>query len=235
MAGDKEVAGVEQELEKEVTTTEEAVVGGDEPAAAAAEEEEEEEEEEEYQVESIVDHRMKKGKKEYLVKWKGFDDEENTWEPTSNLNCDDLVEAYEKEREKKSSVPTTDSSAKKGKKRKSEISAGGDGKTKTTVNKQNGFEKGFTAEEIIGATENNGEVHFLIKWKEELVDYELIPARIVNKKIPQMVIAFYEARLTWSSTKEGEPVGDEDAKEGEVAEDEASPVNSNGKTEIAVS
>ena len=30
--------------------------------------------------------------------------------------------------------------------------------------KQNGFDRGLTAGEIIGAMENNGEVHFLIKW-----------------------------------------------------------------------
>lgn len=34
--------------------------------------EEEEEEEEEYTVEKVVDSRMKGGRKEYLLKWKGY-------------------------------------------------------------------------------------------------------------------------------------------------------------------
>merc|ERR1712080_35037 len=71
-------------------------------SATVEEEEKEEEEEEEYIVEKILNHRFtKKGKLEYFLKWKGFDDADNTWEPAENLNCQDLVEIYEAEREKK--------------------------------------------------------------------------------------------------------------------------------------
>ena len=47
----------------------------------------EEEDEEEYEVEKILDVRKgKKGVKEYLVKWKGWEDEDDlTWEPEANL------------------------------------------------------------------------------------------------------------------------------------------------------
>ncbi|KAJ9519502.1 hypothetical protein QJQ45_000686 [Haematococcus lacustris] len=40
-----------------------------------------------YEVERIVNHRhVRAGKaKEYLVKWKGYEDSDNTWEPASNL------------------------------------------------------------------------------------------------------------------------------------------------------
>lgn len=34
-----------------------------------------------YEVENIVNVRIRKGKKEYEVKWKGYDSAENTWEP----------------------------------------------------------------------------------------------------------------------------------------------------------
>ena len=39
----------------------------------------------EYEVEEILDSRLKRGKLEYLVKWSGYTDDHNTWEPESNL------------------------------------------------------------------------------------------------------------------------------------------------------
>ena len=42
-------------------------------------------EQERYEVESILDSRKIRGKLKYLVHWKGYGHEENTWEPISNL------------------------------------------------------------------------------------------------------------------------------------------------------
>ena len=39
----------------------------------------------EYEVEEVLDSRLKKGKLEYLVKWSGYTNKYNTWEPVSNL------------------------------------------------------------------------------------------------------------------------------------------------------
>jgi Chromo (CHRromatin Organisation MOdifier) domain len=58
--------------------------------------------EEEYDVEKIVDKRTRNGTTEYLVKWLGYESDENTWEPTGYLNCPEKVREYEnllKERE----------------------------------------------------------------------------------------------------------------------------------------
>ena len=40
----------------------------------------------EYEVESILDSRIRQGKLEYFVYWRGYPISERTWEPASNLS-----------------------------------------------------------------------------------------------------------------------------------------------------
>lgn len=51
-------------------------------------------EEGEYIVEKILNHRINNGKRQYLLKWKNYDESENTWENEENLNCKELLEEY---------------------------------------------------------------------------------------------------------------------------------------------
>jgi len=54
--------------------------------------------EEEFEVEKILNKRMIRGKKKFLVRWKGYTAEEDTWENRENLeNAKELVEEFERE------------------------------------------------------------------------------------------------------------------------------------------
>jgi transposase InsO family protein len=48
-----------------------------------------------FEVEEIIAHRTRNNGKEYLVKWLGYPDSDNTWEPDTNLtNCRHLLAQY---------------------------------------------------------------------------------------------------------------------------------------------
>lgn len=156
-------------------------------------------EEEEYTVEKVVDKRVKGGKVEYLLKWKGYGDEDNTWEPVENLDCQDLIDEFErklkekkakKEEASKRKPSSTGSSSDKPEK-----------KRKPDDDRPRGFDRGLDPEKIIGATDSSGDLMFLIKWKGS-DEADLVPAREANVKIPQTVIKFYEERLTWHTSSQ---------------------------------
>jgi len=182
--------------------------GSDDSDEEVTGEGEEESEAEEYVVEKIIDKRMRAGRVEYFLKWKGYSEEDNTWEPKGNLECADLIAEFEvmyanknrkenpslsksadgrKEKETASSATSAISSRKK-KARKEAEPAG-----------PKGFERGLEPEKIIGATDANGQLSFLMKWQGS-EEADLVKAVDANKKCPQVVIRFYEERLTWQTT-----------------------------------
>ena len=106
-----------------------------------------EEEEEEYTVEKVIDKRIgKNGKIEYLLKWKGYGDEDNTWEPKENLDCEDLMKAFEDKHKAEEQAA--------GEKRKSGVL---DGKKKSDDDRP----RGLDPERIISATDSSGMIRQL--------------------------------------------------------------------------
>ncbi|XP_076248447.1 uncharacterized protein LOC143188205 isoform X2 [Calliopsis andreniformis] len=51
-------------------------------------------ENEEYEVQKIVGQRTIKGRRQFLVRWKGYDEDSDTWEHEKDLNCPQLIEDF---------------------------------------------------------------------------------------------------------------------------------------------
>lgn len=177
-------------------------------------------------------------KVEYFLKWKGYSNDDNTWEPEDNLDCPDLIQAFEEMRKKnktsssrkhkssvssdtekseKSDKPKEEKSSKENKKderpakkaKREEEKKKPDNKDKDekkdSKNKKKpepeerkveGFKRNLDPERIIGASDTSGILMFLMKWRGT-DDADLVPASEANVKCPQIVIKFYEERLTW--------------------------------------
>ena len=52
--------------------------------------------EEEYEVEHIVNHRHHGWARQlqYLIKWKGYPESDNTWEPADQVHASELIKLY---------------------------------------------------------------------------------------------------------------------------------------------
>ena len=51
----------------------------------------------EYVVEQIKDYKINRNTFTYLIRWKGYDTDEETWEPEENVIAEDLLEQFWKE------------------------------------------------------------------------------------------------------------------------------------------
>ncbi len=160
--------------------------------------------EEEFIVEKVINKRVDdKGKVLYYLKWKGYSEEENTWEPQENLDCPELIaefeEKYKKKQEQKKEarkhkLSDSTADAKKTKKKSDSVKS----EPKSDSGKPSGFERGLKPERIIGATDTSGELMFLMKWMGT-DEADLVRSVDARKKCPQLIIEFYEKHLTWNS------------------------------------
>uniref|UniRef100_A0A914XAN4 Chromo domain-containing protein n=1 Tax=Plectus sambesii TaxID=2011161 RepID=A0A914XAN4_9BILA len=162
-----------------------------------------------YIVEKIVDKKAgRNGDVLYLLKWKGYTSDDNTWEPAKNLNCPKLIEEFEKSRQ--NSTPSTIVRS----------SANGHTSTNSNPTKKRARRSNSTTsttplsitmervssppvpvkkivvfpEKIVGASDDtDGKLRFLVKWKGKK-EHEWLSNAEVREKFPQMLIDFYESR-----------------------------------------
>ncbi|XP_060872994.1 chromobox protein homolog 5-like [Metopolophium dirhodum] len=175
-----------------------------------------EDQEEEYSVEKVLDKRTRNNVVEYLLKWSGYDEESNTWEPRENLSCKDLIKEFEKKllqggkkrkrNEKigrggrgrlrtlsRSTVATSCSSETR--RRETRIETDEEIENIDTVNDiSDSLPILKIPEKIMGTTVRNGRLVFLMKWRG-IEKFDLIPAKEANLKYSQIVIKYYEEKL----------------------------------------
>lgn len=154
---------------------------------------------EEYVVERIEKRRvLNNGRVEYFLKWKNWSSTYNTWEPEEHLkNCPELVEQFlykERDRELTMKLLNDENNNKASNKLKKNIS-----KIQFKIPEISGFDKGYEAEHILGATDCNG-LTFLIKYKG-IDKTELVPSRIARYRCPSLVISFFEQHITWHNSR----------------------------------
>ncbi|KAM9824733.1 chromobox protein homolog 3a [Neosynchiropus ocellatus] len=140
---------------------------------------------EEFVVEKVLDQRIVNGKVEFFLKWKGFTDADNTWEPEENLDCPELISAFLESQRNVHEKP---------------VKMNPQTNEPETPQGPKGFARNLVPEKIIGATKSSGRLMFLMKWKGS-DEADLVLSDEANTRCPQVVISFYEERLTWHSSK----------------------------------
>ncbi|GFW81635.1 chromobox protein homolog 5 [Trichonephila clavipes] len=137
----------------------------------------------EYFVEQILDKRVIDGKVQYFLKWKGYPDEDNTWEPEENLDCPSIIKEFEKNLNAKNGLESISSDKQKfngcarvveypTKKKLGPAAKILNGQVEGEAmefgfkkdDKPKGFDRNLEPDRIMGATDNGGELMFLMRW-----------------------------------------------------------------------
>ncbi|XP_046897186.1 chromobox protein homolog 3b isoform X4 [Hypomesus transpacificus] len=173
----------------------------------------------EFVVEKIIRRRVFDGRVEYFLKWKGFTDADNTWEPEDNLDCPELILEFlknlhltgENEVENLQVLDPDIIPKQEADEQETEIQAYSEQRDSTQADSQQAGEQPSEASNtltthlepdcIIGSTDKQGQLMFLVKWKNS-DEVALLSAREASARCPQVVVKFYEQKLSWHCGEE---------------------------------
>lgn len=124
----------------------------------------------EYEVEKIVGEKVEFGVRFFLVKWKGWPENDNTWESEKSVDCIDLIEKFRdscrssgKSNKRSSSAAPKSAKAKKARKNANEDEGDGDSDDDDAAD---AGEKEWEVEKIMNVrTARGGKKEYLIRWK----------------------------------------------------------------------
>lgn len=104
----------------------------------------------------MLDEKMVKGQRLYLIRWKGYEEESDTWEPESTLNCADLISEFLATKD----TEATPKSGKRGRAKKSKKKGGEDDDDESESVGE------YEVDKIIEVHhKRNGQREFLVHWK----------------------------------------------------------------------
>jgi hypothetical protein len=210
--------------------------------------------EQEFIVERVLKKRVnREGVIEYFLKWLGYPDSYNSWEPQQLLLGNELIADFERREAKRNNkgkdssglghceTTSTTSSLLSSKETQEAPSSNPHSLNQTDVklsqtrgnlssslvvspssklstspstssatkgststhkkHPESGFDRGLIPEKVMGITSNSrNDLLYLVKWKDH-GGAELIDSSIVNIKCPQLVIAFYQSKISWNKKK----------------------------------
>ncbi|KYM98068.1 PREDICTED: chromobox protein homolog 5-like [Cyphomyrmex costatus] len=159
----------------------------------------------EYEVERLVNVRTIKGRRQFLVRWVGYGETDDSWENEKDLNCPQLIEDFlteekEKEREMKPSKPSKADKSKRSRSTKKQTHEE-KGTDEESDPDEKGISKEFEVERVIEVRfKKNGTKEFLIRWKGfGASDDTWEPERNLN--CPELIAKFME-KLEKAKTSE---------------------------------
>ncbi|CDH55616.1 predicted protein [Lichtheimia corymbifera JMRC:FSU:9682] len=168
-----------------------------------SDEQQDEEEEGVYEVERIVDHRMSRrypGTKEYLIKWKNYDEDSNTWENEKNVFSEELMKKYwdEKNKERKDKKRSTALSSSSMKKKKKQA-RDNDTKVEVSIHPPSGLEWEDAKRVVHIFADKTSELFGRVEWSDNQTT--LHRTSILRDEIPGLLIDFYEKHLAFAETQ----------------------------------
>lgn len=119
-----------------------------------------------FQVEQVLDEKIIRGVRHYLIRWKGYEPESDTWEPESTLNCPELITEY-KAKQKKKGKAKLDKKKEKGKEGNDEQTWDENDDFEVRNSRKRAYSKWFwQVDRILDVYfKRNGQREFLVSWK----------------------------------------------------------------------